>query len=108
VLDEKVKLVFGSDCMPFSPSYGILSAVRAPHAAQRISVQEALSAYTKDAASASFEEDLKGTLEVGRLADFVVLSADPFGKATDLESVSVVKTVLGGEVVFDGSKHRRE
>ena len=106
VLDERVKLVFGSDCMPFSPAYGILSAVRAPHPAQRISVKDAFSSYTRDAAYASFEEDLKGTLEMGKLADFVVLSADPFGKATDLGSVSVVETVLGGEVVFDRSKRR--
>ena len=106
VLDEKVKLVFGSDCMPFSPAYGILSAVSAPHEAQRISVHEAFSAYSRDAVYASFEEDLKGTLEVGRLADFVVLSADPFVAGADMRSVSVVKTVLGGEVVYDRSRHR--
>lgn len=101
VLDEKVRLAFGSDCMPFSPMYGILSAVKAPHAAQRISVHEAFAAYSREAAYASFDERRKGTLEVGRLADFVVLSADPFVAGADMSSVSVVKTVLGGEVVFD-------
>ncbi len=107
VLDEKVRLVFGSDCMPFSPAYGIVSSVRAPHEAQRISVHEAFSAYSRDAAYASFEEDEKGTIEEGKLADFVVLSADPFRAGADLKSMSVMKTVLGGEVVFDSSARRR-
>lgn len=108
VLDEKVRLVFGSDCMPFSPSYGIVSAVQAPHEAQRISVLEALSAYSRDAAYASFEENQKGTIEVGKLADFVVLSEDPFGAGANLKLMSVVKTVLGGEVVFDRIRGRRD
>jgi hypothetical protein len=104
VLRSKVKLVFGSDCMPFSPTYGIHSAVNAPYDAQRISVLDAVAAYTRDAAYASFEERLKGTLAVGKLADFVVLSADPFSAPEQISSIKVVKTVVGGEVVFESTR----
>lgn len=104
VLDAKVKLVFGSDCMPFSPIYGIQSAVGAPYKAQRISVQEAVAAYTRDAAFASFEEHEKGTLGIGKNADFVVLSEDPFSEPDRIQSVVVVKTVLGGNVMYERSR----
>ena len=106
ILDAKVKLSFGSDCMPFSPLYGIRSAVNASYPSQRISVEESFLGYTRDAAYASFEEGIKGTIAAGKLADFVVLSDDPFRDSKTLDSLSVVKTVLGGEVVFDRS-HRK-
>lgn len=108
VLKSKVKLVFGSDCMPFGPTYGIHSAVNAPYPAQRVSTIEAIAAYTRDAAYASFEEDLKGTLSVGKLADFVVLSQDPFDDPRQISSIDVLKTVVGGRIVFDRSvKHQQ-
>lgn len=107
VLDADVRLVFGSDCMPLSPIYGIHSAVNAPHASQRISVPEAIAAYTRDAAFASFEETSKGSLTVGRMADLVVLSADPFKNAENIRSITVLKTVVGGEVLYDREARKR-
>lgn len=104
VLDSKVKLVFGSDCMPFSPLYGITSAVSAPHPAQRITTEEAVAAYTRDAAYASFEEGLKGTITPGKLADLTVLSSDPFMDPESFRNVTVLKTVVGGEVVYERTK----
>jgi predicted amidohydrolase YtcJ len=101
VLNAKVRLVFGSDCMPFSPIYGIHSAVNAPYPAQKVSVGEALAAYTRDAAFPSFEENIKGTISEGKFADFVVLSRDPFEEPSRISSINVLKTVVGGEVVFD-------
>ncbi len=108
VLKAKVRLVFGSDCMPLSPIYGIHSAVNAPHASQRISVQRAMAAYTRDAAYASFEESTKGSLAEGKVADLIVLSEDPFENAERIQSIEVLKTVVGGEVLFDrtGKGHR--
>ncbi|MCJ7606942.1 MAG: amidohydrolase family protein, partial [Thermoplasmata archaeon] len=97
----RVKLVFGSDCMPFSPIYGLASAVAAPHDVQRLTVEEALAAYTRDAAYTSFEENVKGVIAEGKLADFVVLSRNPFDDPSDIRSIQVVKTVVGGEVVYD-------
>jgi predicted amidohydrolase YtcJ len=108
ILKAKVKLVFGSDCMPFSPIYGIRSAVTATYPSQRLTPEEAFLSYTRDAAYASFEEDFKGTISAGKAADFVVLSADPFHDPSCLSSMTVLKTVVGGEVVFDRSKRIKE
>jgi hypothetical protein len=107
VLDNGVRLVFGSDCMPFSPIYGIASAANAPFPAQRISPLEAISAYTRDAAFASFEESEKGTLDVGKLADFAVLSADPTDRAL-LPSIRVIMTVVGGKVAYRAPESGRK
>ncbi len=104
VLKSKVKLVFGSDCMPFSPVYGIHSAVNAPSPAQRLSVEQAVSAYTSDAAFASFEDKSKGMLTPGKLADLVVLSSDPFADPANIRSIKVLMTVLDGEVVYDKTR----
>jgi predicted amidohydrolase YtcJ len=101
ILRSKVKLVFGSDCMPFSPVYGLASAVTAPHEVQRLTVEEAVAAYTRDAAFTSFEENLKGVIAEGMLADFVVLSRNPFVETGDIRDIQVVKTVVGGDVVYD-------
>lgn len=106
VLAQKVRLVFGSDCMPFSPLYGITSAVNATYPCQQLTAEQAFVAYTRDAAYASFEERQKGTISVGKLADFVVLSNDPFRDEAALKSTAVLKTIVGGQVVFDGSKRR--
>ena len=68
---------------------------------QRITVEEALRAYTSSAAYAAFEEGEKGTLSPGKLADFVVLSADLLGvEPEEIEKIEVDMTVVGGRVVF--------
>ncbi len=68
---------------------------------QRVTVYEALEMYTKNAAYASFEENLKGTISRGKLADFIVLDKNPFEIDIDaLKDVQVEKTFLGGEEVF--------
>lgn len=100
-LRAKVTMVFGSDCMPMDPLYGIRSAATAVHASQMISVKEAVAAYTCDAAFATFEERLKGTLSGGKFADFVVLSDDPFDNQVSLQSAMVLKTVVGGRIVYE-------
>ncbi len=67
----------------------------------RISVAAAVQHFTKDAAFASFNEADKGTLEVGKLADFVVLSDDIFTMPpARLHGVKVVLTVMGGRQTF--------
>jgi predicted amidohydrolase YtcJ len=103
VLKAKVKLVFGSDCMPFSPLYGLHSAVNAPYPSQMISAFDALAAYTRDAACASFEEDLKGTISEGKVADFAVLSGDPLSDPGRISSMEVLKTIVNGEIVYERS-----
>ncbi len=67
----------------------------------RISVAAAVQHFTKDAAFASFDEAHKGTLEVGKLADFAVLSDDIFAiPPAQLHKVKVVLTVMGGQRTF--------
>ncbi len=68
---------------------------------ERITPFEALRAITSDAAWQNFEEDRKGTLEAGKLADLVVLSADPL--AVDpmaIQDIRVLQTIKEGETVF--------
>ena len=68
---------------------------------EKISVEEALRAYTINAAFASFEEDLKGSLEPGKLADFVVLDNNLFSiKPSEIKDVRVLRTYLGGELIY--------
>jgi predicted amidohydrolase YtcJ len=104
VLRAGVPLVFGSDCMPFHPLYGIHSAVNAPFADQRLTVGEALAAYTRDAAAASFEEGFKGTLSPGKAADLVVLSKDPFGHPASIRDIDVAATFFDGRLIWSGGR----
>ncbi len=113
LLDTGAKLSFGSDwyVAPPTPLEGIYAAVtrrtlddKNPDGwvpEQKITVEEALRAYTIDAAFASFEEDHKGSLEPGKLADFVILDRDITQiPPEEIRNVKVLKTIVGGEVVF--------
>jgi predicted amidohydrolase YtcJ len=69
--------------------------------AQRMSREEALRAYTWNNAYAAFEENLKGTLEVGKLADITVLSRDIMKVPEDqIPATDVVYTIVGGNVMY--------
>ncbi|MDQ5858091.1 MAG: amidohydrolase [Acidobacteriota bacterium] len=113
LLDAGALLAFGSDwdVAPLSPISGIDAAVnrrtldgKNPKGwipEQKIGVEEALRAYTSTAARAGFAEKEKGSLAVGKLADFVVLSRDvlsiPPGEIPDTR---VDATVVGGRIVY--------
>jgi len=67
-----------------------------------LSVEEAIAMYTSAAAYASFDENRKGTLTPGKLADMVVLAKDPRQVEPDtLGSVRIVATLVGGEVAYE-------
>jgi predicted amidohydrolase YtcJ len=66
-----------------------------------MSREEALKSYTWNNAYAAFEENLKGSLATGKLADITVLSRDIMTIAEDeIPSTDVVYTIVGGKVVF--------
>jgi len=113
-LENDTKLVFGTDwpVAPLNPLYGLYAAVTRRTVdgnnpdgwipEQKITIEEAIKAYTLDAAYASFEENIKGSIEVGKLADMVVLSDDILTIAPiNIWDVKVVMTVFDGEVVYE-------
>ena len=70
---------------------------------EAISPRQALALYTTNAAYASFEEDIKGSIAPGKLADIVVLSDDPTQVPPEqLKDIKVQMTIIGGEVVWEG------
>lgn len=105
--------VFGSDwsVFDFSPLKGIYTAVTRMtpegtppggwYPAGRISIEAALRHYTRDGAYASFDEDIRGTLTAGKLADFVVLSKDLLAiLPADILKTKVLLTVMGGKETY--------
>lgn len=120
LLDAHTNVIFGSDwpVAPGSPLLGIYAATtrrtldgKNPNGwipEQKITVEQALIAYTKSAAYASFDEKTKGTLEPGKLADFVILSEDITKiNPIKIKDVRVLKTYVGGKKVFDNSKKKK-
>jgi len=68
---------------------------------EAMTVEEALRSYTAEGAWASFEEDVKGCIKPGMLADFVILSGNPFESAPEkLAAIRAVETYLGGTKVY--------
>jgi len=68
---------------------------------ESVSVMEALKIHTRNGAYASFEEDVKGTLEEGKLADIAILSDNPLEvKPEEISKIRVEMTIIGGEIVF--------
>ena len=73
---------------------------------QKIMVEEALRGYTIDAAYASFDEDIKGSLEPGKLADFVIIDLNLIEIEPErIRDAQVVMTFVGGRKVFGRSVH---
>lgn len=113
LIDAGATVVFGSDWFvaPLSPLLGIHAAVtratldgknpRGWVPEQKITVEEAVRAYTSLCAYAEFAERAKGTLETGKLADIVVLSDDIFKiDPARIQKSEVVYTIAGGRVVY--------
>jgi predicted amidohydrolase YtcJ len=115
VLAARGSLAFGSDwsVAPLSPLLGIDAAVnrrtldgKHPEgwfAGERITVQQAVEAYTRTSAYAAGVESSRGTVEVGKLADLVVLSRDILapGERDHIAETKVDLTIVGGRVVFE-------
>ena len=105
-----VPFALGSDNVPVSLFHPLWQAVARKSresgavvtAGQRLSRQEALRAATMGGATVTFEEGVRGSIEVGKLADFAVLSDDPLTCAEDtIKDIVAETTVVGGRVVYE-------
>jgi hypothetical protein len=114
LFDANATVTFGSDwtVAPLDPLLGIYGAVtrRTIDGAnpsgwvpeQRITVEEAVRAYTTNNAYGSYLEDVLGTIEVGKYADLVVLSDDIFEiDPVEIENTKVDLTIVGGKVLYE-------
>ena len=113
LVQAKARLAFGTDwpVESLNPMEGIYSAVSRKSISDKegnawlqdesLSVKEAIEFYTLGSAYASFEEDIKGSLQVGKLADIVVLSKDIFTiPEEEILNTDVVYTILGGKIIY--------
>jgi predicted amidohydrolase YtcJ len=103
ILDEGVIVSGGSDTpvTKVNPLGGIQACVNHPTKEQRIDVYEAIEMFTINGAKIGFEENIKGNIEVGKLADFVVLSDDPYRVPREkIGDIKVEMTIVGGKVVY--------
>jgi predicted amidohydrolase YtcJ len=116
LLDSHARVVFGSDWFvaPPTPLEGIYAAVtrrtlddKHPDGwipEQKIKVDEALRAYTIDAAYASFDEGIKGSLERGKLADLVLIDRDITRIAPEtIRDAKILATIVGGRIVYEAA-----
>ena len=115
LLDNGAKLAFGSDwpVEPLDPMRGLYSAVTRKNIEgdfpeggwfpeQRLTMEEAVKLFTSGSSYASFEENIKGTLEPGKLADMVVLTKDLFAiPPREILTTEAAYTILGGRIVFE-------
>ncbi|HEY8131023.1 MAG TPA: amidohydrolase, partial [Thermoanaerobaculia bacterium] len=104
VLNSGARLALGSDfpVEAVNPFFGIYAAVTRQgwYPDQKLTLAEAIRGFTKDAAYAAFEEDSRGTIEPGKLADFTIVEGDLYSMpSSDLFKVKVRYTVVGGEIV---------
>jgi hypothetical protein len=111
-LNKGVTLAFGTDypVEPVTPFRGLYAAVTRKSEdgkqeyfpAQRLTMDQAISAYTTGSAFAEFEDKEKGKLAPGMLADFVVLDRDPTASSPEkLLATKVLRTVVGGKTVYE-------
>jgi predicted amidohydrolase YtcJ len=112
-LDQGVPLAFGTDypVEPITPFRGLYAAVTRKNEAgtkeyfpeQKLTIEQAIAAYTTGSAYAQFAEKDKGTLAPGMLADFVVLDRDLTKVAPpEILKTRVLRTVVGGKTVYEG------
>ncbi len=99
LLNSGIKVIFGSDCMPLGPLYGIQGAVEHPFSYGRLNRHAAFRAYTKDGAYATFDENKKGTIATNKLADLVVLDKNPL-KEKELDKIKILMVLVAGKIVY--------
>ncbi len=108
-MDYGIFMAISSDILPIGPMVGLYAAVTRKGmsgevygADEALTIEEAIRGYTRNAAWLTFEEESKGTLEPGMLADMVVLSEDLLTIASErIMGVEVDMTIVGGQVLYE-------
>src|SRR5580658_9909874 len=104
-----IYMAFGSDNLPIGPMVGLYGAVtrkgesgKVYGAGEAVSIKDAITMYTRNGAFLTREEKIKGTLEVGKLADVIVLPADLLSISPDkILNLKVDMTIVGGKVLYE-------
>ncbi|MCH8135721.1 MAG: amidohydrolase, partial [Proteobacteria bacterium] len=107
-MDHGIFVAISSDILPIGPLVGIYAAVtrkgmsgRVFGADEAITMEEAIRGYTINSAYINFDEDSKGSIEPGKLADMIVLSTDILTvDAERIMDIEIEQTYVGGELVF--------
>jgi len=95
LIKAHARVVFGSDCMPLGPLYGIAGAVRHPSACGKLDIAEAFKLYTEAGAFATFDEGKKGKIEPGHFADLIVLNKNPL-EEKNLDALRIESVIVDG------------
>jgi len=104
LIEAGLRVGGGSDSTvtPMKPLYSMHCAVNHSNPAERVSAERALQLYTLDNAYLAFEETDKGSIEVGKLGDLVVLGQDPLSvDPARIKDIPVETTILGGAIVYE-------
>jgi predicted amidohydrolase YtcJ len=112
-IKKGIFMAFGSDNLPIGPMVGLYAAttrkgesgkVYGPE--QIVSMKDSIIMYTRNGAFLTREEKLKGTLEVGKLADMIVLPEDLLNAAPEkVLNMKVDMTIVGGKVLYERPQH---
>jgi|LGOV01.1.fsa_nt_gb predicted amidohydrolase YtcJ len=103
IFDNEIIVAGGSDShvMPINPLLGIHAAVNHPNPKSRITPFEALKMFTINGAYGNFEDNIKGTIEEGKLADFVILADNPMTTNRKLiKDIVVIATIKEGKIIY--------
>jgi predicted amidohydrolase YtcJ len=111
LIDHGIRMSYGSDGLPHGPLLGMWAAVtrrgydgKVYGAEEGVSVEEAIRFYTQGSAYMTFDEDEQGSIEVGKVADLVVLGEDILTVDPQrIRDIPVELTIIDGEEVFSGS-----
>ena len=108
-IKKGIFMAFGSDNLPIGPMVGLYAAVTRKGESgevygpeEAVSMKDAITMYTRSGAFLTGEEKIKGSLEVGKLADMIVLPENPLAISPDkVLNLKVDMTIVGGKVLYD-------